>query len=118
MEHLDPSVFYGKDERITLQRTKQYEDLVKQTCKKLATDYPAETQELLYHFRLEDADSADLDLCELVMKLRDSNMTPCLPFHLNSFEAIKLFQQVLAGFESRQKEAHPSFYTDKIKAAQ
>lgn len=118
VEHLDPHVFYGKDERITLQRTKQYEDLVKQTCKKLAGEFPAETQELLYHFRLEDADSTDLDLCELVMKLRDNNMTPCLPFHLNSFEAIKLFQQVLAGFESRQKEAHPQFYSEKMKLAQ
>jgi hypothetical protein len=118
VQHLDPHVFYDKDERITLQRTKNYEDLVKQTCKRLATDFPAETQELLYHFRLEDADSTDIDLCELVMTLRDANMTPCLPFHLNSFEAIRLFQQVLAGFEARQKEAYPNFHSDKIKQAQ
>ena len=85
VEHLDPHVFYDKDERITLQRTKQYEDMVKATCKQLANEYPLETQELLYHFRLEDADTTELDLCELVIYLRNNNMTPCLPFHLNSF---------------------------------
>lgn len=115
ISHLNPSTFFDVDERITLARTKEYEDFMKASIKSLAHNYPKECQELLYVFRLEDASSNELDLCELVMKLKEQNMTPCLPFHLNAFEAIKLFQQLLAGLEYRQKVKYPNYYTNEQK---
>jgi hypothetical protein len=36
-------------------------------------------------------------------------MLPCLIFHLNAFEAIKLLQSLLAGLEYRQKQVKSSF---------
>jgi hypothetical protein len=39
-------------------------------------------------------------------------MLPCLPFHLNTFEAIKLFQQLLCDLEYRQKISFPTYYSD------
>lgn len=41
-------------------------------------------------------------------------MLPCLMFHLNSFEAIRLLQALLAGLEYRQKVAFPTYYLDKM----
>jgi uncharacterized Zn finger protein len=41
-------------------------------------------------------------------------MLPCLVFHLNAFEAIKLLQSLLAGLEYRQKKAFPTYYMDKV----
>jgi hypothetical protein len=111
VSHLNPRAFFNENERITLARTKEYEDFMKASIKTLAHNYPNECQELLYVFRLEDASSNELDLCELVLKLKAQKMTPCLPFHLNAFEAIKLFQQLLAGLEYRQKnEISQSLY--------
>ena len=36
-------------------------------------------------------------MCDLVLHLKDRDMLPCLVFHLNAFEAIKLLQSLLAG---------------------
>lgn len=114
VEELNPRFFFGTDEQITLQRTKEYEDKMKMDLKKLSVDYPKETQELLYSFRLEDPPK-EFDICELVISLKEKDMLPCLPFHLNAFEAIRLFQGLVAGLEYRQKQAHPTYYSDLKK---
>jgi len=108
---VNPAVFFREGERISLQRTKEYEDSMKKKLKYLSTKYPAETQELLHFYALDDPESTELDLTELVLELKKREMTPCLPFHLNSFEAIKLFKSLLRGLELRQAQAHPNFYT-------
>jgi hypothetical protein len=86
-----PYNFFGADERITLQRTKDYEDHLKKQLAVLAHSHPVETHELLYNFRLEEPEK-DFDMCDLILNLKDRDMLPCLVFHLNAFEAIKLFQ--------------------------
>jgi hypothetical protein len=111
---LSPYNFFGANERITLQRTKDFEDHMKIELPKLAALYPAETKELLYHFRLETYNEK-FDLCDLVLDLKSKDMLPCLPFHLNAFESIKLFQQLLSGLEYRQKRDFPTYFTDKAK---
>eukprot|EP00596_Hydrurales_sp_CCMP1899_P009618 CAMPEP_0119034286 /NCGR_PEP_ID=MMETSP1177-20130426/1284_1 /TAXON_ID=2985 /ORGANISM="Ochromonas sp, Strain CCMP1899" /LENGTH=1580 /DNA_ID=CAMNT_0006991613 /DNA_START=41 /DNA_END=4783 /DNA_ORIENTATION=- len=108
-----PYSFFGTDERITLQRTKDYEDLLKKTLYDLSHSHPVETHELLYNFRLEDP-LKEFDVCDLVLDLKERDMLPCLIFHLNAFEAIKLLQSLLAGLEYRQKQAYPTYYMDKV----
>ncbi len=113
---VNPKNFFAEGERITLQRTKDYEDLMKSKLRQLASQFPLETQELLQSFSLEDPESTELDLCELVLDLKAKDMTPCLPFHLNSFEAIRLFKSLLSGLEKRQADKHPNYYTKKKNA--
>lgn len=105
-----PYVFFKDDARIDLSRTKDYEKHLKCGLTKLSRDYPHETQELLFTFRLDDSEDKSFDLCDLVMRLVEKDMTPCLPFHLNTFDAIRLFQQLLAGIEYRQKKEYPNYY--------
>ena len=111
LHQLNPNNFFGKEERITLQRTKDYEDLLKGGLKTLADQFPVETKELLHAFQIPDP-SKEFDLCELVLDLKGRDMLPCLPFHLNTFEAIRLFQNILAGIEWRQKRDHPTYYLE------
>lgn len=108
-----PYNFFGPEERITLQRTKDYEDHLKKELAVLAQNHPIETHELLYNFRLEEPEK-EFDMCDLIFDLKEREMLPCLVFHLNAFEAIKLLQSLLAGLEYRQKLAHPTYYMDKI----
>lgn len=56
----------------------------------------------------------EFDICDMILDLKEREMLPCLMFHLNSFEAIRLLQALLAGLEYRQKVAHPTYYLDKI----
>jgi len=116
IDDVNPAKFFRQGERITLQRTKDYEDAMKKKLRQLSTAYPNETQELLHFYALDDPESTELDLTELVLELKKREMTPCLPFHLNSFEAIKLFKSLLRGLELRQATAHPNFYTQQQAA--
>ncbi len=106
---MSPYNFFGKTERITLQRTKDYEDLLKAGLSRLAAEFPKETRELLFCAQMHDPPK-EFDLCEMILDLKSRDMLPALPFHLNSFEAIKLYQQLLAGIEYRQKRDHPTYY--------
>ena len=58
--------------------------------------------------------SREFDICEMILDLKQRDMLPCLMFHLNSFEAIRLLQALLAGLEYRQKVAFPTYYLDKV----
>jgi ATP-dependent RNA helicase DDX60 len=111
LQIISPYNFFGERERITLARVKSYEDLLKAGLQQLAAQFPAQTEALLKAFSIPDAEKS-FDLCDLVLQLKQQDMLPCLPFHLNTFEAVKLFQQVLAGLEYRQKLQHPTYYMD------
>lgn len=111
----NPHIFFRDDARIDLKRTKDYENHLKQGLTVLSRDYPTETHELLFTFRVEDSGDKSFDLCDLVQTLVEKDMIPCLPFHLNTFDAIRLFQQLLGGIEYRQKAAHPTYYSDEQK---
>jgi hypothetical protein len=106
-----PDNFFSAESRITLQQTKDYENLLKKGLRELALSYPLEVQELLFTFQFEDPDK-EIDICEMLRVLQNENATPCLAFHLNAFEAIRIFQQLLAGLEWRQKCEHPTYYLD------
>ena len=108
----NPHNFFNSTTRITLQSTKDYEDLLKQGLKELSVSHPLETTELLYKFRIEDEKNKSVDLTELCLSLRTENMLPCLAFHLNAFEAIAIFKQLLAGIEWRQKKEYPLYYKE------
>jgi hypothetical protein len=111
LEKLSPYTFFDKKERITLQKSKEYEDFLKYHLTLLAKEYPTEIQQLLNKFQVKPS-SREFNLCDLVLELRDNDMLPVLPFHLNTFEAIKLFQQLLSDLEYRQKCAYPTYYMD------
>jgi hypothetical protein len=116
IDTLSPYAFFGKTERITLQRTKEYEDFLKITLTTLAKEdggakYKKEFESLLKVFKIYDT-SREFNLCDLVLDLKERDMLPCLPFHLNTFEAIKLFQQLLCDLEYRQKISFPTYYSD------
>ena len=66
--------------------------------RELSTSYPLETIELLYKFRIDDDKNKCVDLTEMCLHLRNDNMLPCLTFHLNAFEAIALFKQLLGKY--------------------
>ena len=71
---------------------------------------------MLDEFRLPAELDSEIDICDLLFKLKPVDMLPCLVFNLNTFEAMRIFKHVLAGAEWRQKQAHPNYYSE-LKAA-
>lgn len=114
---VDPHHFFANIDRITLQDSKVYEDHLKSHLETLATTHPTETQSLLDKYQLADS-APDFDVCALALSLKEKQMHPCLIFHLNVFDLISLFRQLLEGLERRQFEKHPNHYTGlRSKAA-
>lgn len=111
---LDPNTFFQPNERITLARLKRYEDVIKSTLPQLAQSHPNEMNALLQKFQVPEP-ARDANICELLLELKARDMTPCLPFHLNTFEAIKLFQHILGELEWMQHAALPTYYTDRMR---
>jgi hypothetical protein len=111
---LDPNRFFEVNERITLARLKGYEDLIKATLPRLAQSHPTQMNQLLAKFQVPEP-AREANICELLLELKARDMTPCLPFHLNTFEAIKLFQHILGELEWMQHAALPTYYTDRMK---
>jgi superfamily II DNA or RNA helicase len=112
VQHLSPNVFFANESRITLQRSKDYEDELKHSLKSLADQYPLETQELLDQFRLEDP-AKEFNLCDLMVALKKEDKLPALVFHLNAFDAIGIFRLLISAMERKQKVAHPYYYTKR-----
>ena len=106
---VDPHHYFANIDRITLQDSKEYEDHVKSHLEKLAISHPDETQSLLDNYQLADC-SPEFDVCDLALSLKEKQMHPCLMFHLNVFDLISLFRQLLEGLERRQNEKHPNHY--------
>ena len=106
----DPHHFFANTNRITLQDSKVYEDHLKSNLETLAMSHPNETQSLLDKYQISDSDP-DFDICELVLNLKEKQMHPCLVFHLNIFDLISLFRQLIEGLERRQLEKHPNHYS-------
>ena len=114
---VDPHHYFANIDRITLQDSKVYEDHLKSNLETLATTHPVETQSLLDKYQLGDS-APDFDVCALALSLKEKQMHPCLIFHLNIFDLINLFRQLLEGLERRQVEKHPNHYTGlRSKAA-
>lgn len=111
ISELDPHNFFQSDDsnRITLRQSKDYEDKLKSKLEKLAHTHETETNQLLDQFHLNDL-SQEYDVCELAFELKRQEKLPTLMFHLNVFELMKYFRELLEGIEAKQKEAYPNYY--------
>lgn len=120
IKHLDPLVYFPKSEgRITLEATKKYEHKLKEGLHDLVNKFPAETQTLLNHFTIHDP-PRDFNVYDIIRRLSQEDahsglsMLPALVFHLDVFELIRRFHELLTGLEEAQQKAHPNFYKDML----
>lgn len=110
VDDLSPHNVFTSTPRITLHQVKDYEDHLKSRLQDLSHTHQYQTQLLLDEYQLQDLPK-EYDICDLVLNLKRQGMLPCLVFHLNVFELISIFKNLLAGVESRQKSLHPKYYS-------
>ena len=114
LDSLQPNTFFAECvhgfERMTLQRSKEYEDALKAKIILLSKSHPEETQTFLGKFLLDDSPE-EFDVCDMVMDLKSKDMAPCLLFHLNVFELIPLFQCLVRDLEARELAQYPDHYS-------
>ncbi len=98
ISQLDPVVFFARDrsERVTLQDTKIYEDRLKQKLTELALNpaYSEHITRLLASYQIPELPK-EFDITDMCMSLKERDMLPALVFHLNPFNLIELFKELL-----------------------
>ncbi len=69
---------------------------MKETLQTLAIDpeHTHSVERLLSRFQLPNL-RTEFDICELCLALRDKDMLPALVFHLNQFDLIEVFRELL-----------------------
>mmetsp|Transcript_4019 Transcript_4019/g.5978 ORF Transcript_4019/g.5978 Transcript_4019/m.5978 type:complete len:1164 (-) Transcript_4019:285-3776(-) len=116
---LDPHGFFAKygTTRITLQQSKDYEEVLKQRLADLSSELPEETEALLQTFRPSDV-AADIDIYAFAQELKAKEVMPGLVFQLDPFACLELFLVLLRRLEEAQLEKYPNYLEELRQKAE
>ena len=114
--NMNPSEFFKGRDRITLLKTKEYEEFMKQSLETLANSHPEQTKQLLSAFTIKDM-SPEFSLYELVKKLKvkdsaGNDKLPAIVFHLDVNHLVSRFKELLYGLEKGQRDTYPTYIAD------
>ena len=123
-ENDDPEKFFrqhvDKNDRVTLNQTREYEKHLKQRLAALSKSHP-DLYERLRKAQvpppLESHEDVSDILYGVVEQLKQSELLPAVAFQLNTYGAFDMFKNLLSRLESEQVSEFPNYRRDLIKVA-
>lgn len=114
VEDVDPEEVLG-GKRITLERSKDYEDLLKakltDMVKKGGKDEVA-AGKILAGFAPTGAVSENFHLLDVVQHMKANEFFPAIFFRLDTFFCVELFKALLVQIETAELTTYPTYYQD------
>lgn len=104
------NIFKEDNKRLTLDDSKYYEDILKKEIIKLKKNNPEKVKEILEKFYKDVVYDDDINLYSLFKQIKNSNLTPCILFQLNSDYCKEIFQKIVYYLENLEKKSHPYYY--------
>lgn len=119
VEDVDPEEVLG-GKRITLERSKEYEDLLKAKLMALASqggEAEAKVEKILKTFAPPPDAQANEDfrLVDVVLHMKEAGFFPAIFFRLDTYSCVELFKQLLVKTAEEEKARHPTYYADLTK---
>lgn len=111
LEEVDPQEFF-RGSRITLERTKDYEDALKSKMQELASKKPEVVSDIVTQFAPNTEVMRGYDMLTVVREMRKRSMFPSIFFQLNTYRCMELFMTLLDTLERRELEEYPEHYRD------
>lgn len=116
---VDPEDVLG-GKRITLERSKDYEDLLKAKLTALARQggkAEAKVRKVLETFAptAEARASENYQLLDVVQHMKVSGFFPAIFFRLDTYSCVELFNELLKQVEGAEKKKYPTYYADLAK---
>ncbi|KAM3577692.1 hypothetical protein VYU27_000565 [Nannochloropsis oceanica] len=119
IEDVDPEEILG-GKRITLERSKDYEDILKVKLTTLARQggkAEAKVKKVLETFAPPpDATASEsYRLLDVVQHMKDSGFFPAIFFRLDTYSCVELLNELLKQVEAAEKIKYPTYYADLTK---
>ena len=113
VEDVDPEEVLG-GKRITLERSKMWEDKLKEKLAALAAKDPARAGQVLAAFApAQDAmASEDYTLLAVVQHMKAREFFPAIFFRLDTYSCVELFKALLVQIEAAELDRYPGYYED------
>jgi superfamily II DNA or RNA helicase len=116
--HLDPYEYFGKYERIELDKATQYfYDLINFMSDVWAY-YSEEFSEIINHYSNINIGNEPVVLSKIIRKLTEENKTPAIIFQKNNIACLKLVRKLSALLDNEENEKYPNLYNDRISKQQ
>ena len=108
--HLDPDEII-KNERPSLDDTKEYENVLKKGLYDLNSKFPKKIKKLIESFNKKPSVSdKDVDLSSFVQQLKEKDLLPAILFNYSSSVCNKMYLDLVRGIISKEKLFYPYHY--------
>jgi superfamily II DNA or RNA helicase len=112
--HLDPYEYFGKYERIELDKATQYfYDLINFMSDVWAY-YSEEFTEIINHYSNINIGNEPIVLSKIIRKLTEENKTPAIIFQKNNIACLKLVRKLSSLLDNEENEKFPNLYNERI----
>lgn len=103
-------IFPSNNQRLSLDDSKKYEDILKKKMIDLKETQPNTLQAIINKFHKDVSYNDELNIYALFKNIKKNNLTPCILFQLNSEYCKEIFEKVIYYFESLENKSHPYYY--------
>jgi hypothetical protein len=114
LEDVDPEEFLS-GERITLEKSKQYEDKLKAKLAALTKTHEGQVAEILRGFAPDSTVMESFSLYDVVAHMKAEGFFPALFFRLDTYGCLELFKALLSAIEAAELAKYPTYYLDLAK---
>lgn len=109
LEDVDPAEFF-EGHRITLEKSKDYEDALKTKIHELTSTKPQAVSDLVNKFAPDTEVMRAYDMLTVVREMKTRAMFPSIFFQLDTYRCMELFMSLLDTLEKRELEEYPDHY--------
>ena len=111
IDSLSPDNYFKDDQLLTLDDTKEYEQILKQELKEISKNYPRELEKLIDSFQTEvKSRSSDNDFVSLFKKCKEKDLLPMILFHTDEDISKEIFEVINEELYESEKLEYPYHY--------
>lgn len=115
---LEPYVYFGKYERIELDKALQYFNDLINFMSDNWSKYSQEFCEIINHYSNVNIGKEPIILSKIIRKLTDVNKIPAIIFQKNTIACLKLVRKLSSQLDNEENEKYPNLYNERIKKQQ
>jgi len=107
---LSPDNYFKMNNLLTLDDTREYEQILKQELKTIYKSYPIELEKLKDSFRIKGLGKCSNDFVPLFKDCRDKDLLPMILFHTEEDIAKEIFESINEELYESEKLEYPYHY--------
>jgi hypothetical protein len=116
LKDLNPYKYFNKDDRITLDMSNEYFGKLVEFMVKTYKSNGNKIDKIMKEYQKLAVRSEDIDIFQMLMKLKEINKCPALVFQENSTSCMRLVRQFAKQIEIQELEKYPNLISEREKS--